>query len=106
MSKEKALIPVEQRSVDFYGDEITAVLIEEDEQRKVFVPVRPICDYLGLDWSAQYRQVNRDPVLSEVITPCVVVTATQGQPDQRREMQCLPLDYLNGWVRLFTHTLY
>jgi len=64
----------------------------------VFVPVRPICDYLGIDWSAQYRRINRDPVLPEVITPCVVVTATQGQPDQRREMQCLPLDYLNGWI--------
>jgi hypothetical protein len=25
--------------------------------------------------------------------------------DQAREMICLPLDYLNGWVRLFTRTL-
>jgi len=98
MSKEKALVPVEQKSVDFYGDEITAVLVEDNERRRVFVPVRPICDYLGVDWSAQYRRINRDPVLLEVITPCVVVTATQGQPDQRREMQCLPLDYLNGWI--------
>jgi hypothetical protein len=98
MSEEKALVPVEQRSVDFYGDEITAVLIEENDNRQIFVPVRPICDYLGIDWSAQYRRIDRDPVLSEVATPCVVVTATQGQPDQRREMLCLPLDYLNGWL--------
>ncbi|NKQ35706.1 MAG: hypothetical protein HF973_08840 [Chloroflexi bacterium] len=98
MSKNKALVPVEQKSVDFYGDEVTAVLIEKDERRQVFVPVRPICDYLGIDWSAQYRRIDRDPVLSEVTIPCVVVTATQGQPDQRREMQCLPLDYLNGWL--------
>lgn len=98
MPQNRALIPIEQKSVDFYGDEVTAVLIEEDERRQVFVPVRPICDYLGIDWSAQYRRIERDPVLSEVITPCVVVTATQGQPDQRREMLCLPLDYLNGWI--------
>ncbi len=78
MSQNKALVPVEQKSVDFYGDKITAVLVEENERRQVFVPVRPICDYLGIDWSAQYRRINRDPVLSEVIAPCVAVTTTQG----------------------------
>lgn len=60
--------------------------------------MRPICDYLGVDWSAQYRRINRDPVLSVELAPCVVVMAPQGQPDQRREMQCLPLDRINGWL--------
>jgi len=45
----KALIPTEQRSVDFYGDELVAVLVEEE----LYVPIRPICEYLGLSWPGQ-----------------------------------------------------
>lgn len=48
MSEENALVPLEQKSVDFYGDEIVAVLVEMNDQQQVLVPVRPICDYLGL----------------------------------------------------------
>ena len=88
MSDQKALTPIEQRQVDFYGDEIVAVVVEDDQ---VFVPIRPICDFLGVDWSAQYRRVTGDPVLSVELQTCVVVTATQGKPDQRRDMICLPL---------------
>lgn len=98
MSEEQALIPVEQKQIVFYDDELTAVIVEEPRGRVVYVPIRPICDILGVDWSAQYRRTKRDPVLSEELTSCVVVTATQGQPDQRREVLCLPLDYMNGWL--------
>ena len=94
----KALIPGEQRSVIFYDDEIPVVIVGEESERQVYVPVRPICDFLGVDHSAQLRRIRRDPVLSEELTPCVVVTATQGQPDQRREVQCLPLDFINGFL--------
>lgn len=96
--ESKALVPVEQKVVEFYGDELTAVRVEIEGKSAVYVPVRPICDYMGVDWSAQFRRINRDPVLSAEVTPCVVVTATQGQPDQRREMLCLPLDMVNGWL--------
>jgi hypothetical protein len=96
--ESKALIPVEQKVVEFYDDELTAVRVEIEGKSAVYVPVRPICDYMGVDWSAQFRRINRDPVLSAEVIPCVVVTATQGQPDQRREMLCLPLDMVNGWL--------
>jgi len=85
---------VEQKTVIFYEDEITAVVVDEGGRREVYVPLRPICDYLGLDWSAQYRRLNRDEVLSEV-TQGVAVTAT---PGGKQEMVCLPLKYLNGWL--------
>jgi hypothetical protein len=87
-------VPVEQKSVDFYGDEITAVLVEVNDQQLVYVPVRPMCDYMGVAWSGQYERLQRDPVLSEVMIS-VRVTRTE---DQAREMICLPLDYLNGWL--------
>ncbi len=94
MSQNQALVPVEQRSVDFYGDEVTAVLVEVNDQRQVYVPVRPICNYMGVNWSGQYERLQRDPVLSEVMIS-VRVTRTE---DQAREMVCLPLDYVNGWL--------
>lgn len=96
--ESKALIPVEQKVVEFYGDKLTAVLVDVEGHSVIYIPVRPICDFLGVDWSSQRQRINRDPVLSPEFIPCVVVTTTQGQPDQRREMQCLPLDMINGWL--------
>lgn len=99
MSEGKALVPVEQRTIDFYGDEIIAVLVKEEERQQVYVPVRSICDYLGVAWPAQRNRINRDPVLSEVITVVIVTITTAGATEtQTREMLCLPLDYLNGWL--------
>jgi len=94
METEKALVPVEQKQVTFYEDEIIAVLVETESQREVYVPLRPICDLLGLDWSAQTRRLRRDPVLSGEVQG-VAVMAT---PGGRQEMLSLPLDYLNGWL--------
>lgn len=96
--ESRTLVPFEQRTIEFYGDELLALMIDQDGKPAVYIPVRPICEHLGVDWSAQYRRINRDPVLAKECIPCVVVTATQGMPDQRREMQCLPLDMINGWL--------
>ena len=76
MSDEKALVPLEERTVIIYDDELTAVLVRVGGEEQVFVPVWPLCDYLGVDWSAQFRRLSRDPVLSEV-QATVAVTATE-----------------------------
>jgi hypothetical protein len=90
MSNDKTLQPVEQKTVLFYEDEITAVRMAGGE---VLIPLRPIVEGLGLDWAAQTRRINRDPVLSEV--KGVAVTAT---PGGNQEMLCLPLDYISGFL--------
>lgn len=87
---EKALTPVEQRDVTFYDDTLTAVLMEDGT---VYVPLRPICDYLGLNWAGQRQRTHRDIILEEVSCECVIHSQGQG-----RAMLCLPLDYLNGWL--------
>jgi hypothetical protein len=97
---ESGLIPVEQKTIVFYDDEITAVVIQSGNERIVYVPLRPICDYLGLDWSAQRQRINRDQVLAEAVQGVVIITTPS--PDGRgggpQETVCLPLDYLNGWL--------
>jgi len=94
--ESKALVPIEEKQVDFYGDNIPAVLVQADQEGDslIYVPLRPLCDFLGLNWSAQTRRLRRDAVLTEM-TSTVAVTATDGR---QRNMLCLPLDYLNGWL--------
>ncbi len=100
MGDEKSLVPIEQREVDFYGDTLTAVQAEDGT---VYVPIRPICDYLGLDRSGQTQRIRRDPVLSEAARIMSGgVTPPDIAPSSRRprtsSMLCLPLDMLNGWL--------
>ena len=74
---DKALQPVEQKQVLFYDDEITTVIIQTADERVVYVPIRPICEFLNVSWSPQLRRINRDPILSQVVTS-VTVTVTEG----------------------------
>ena len=93
---ELALTVVEQKEVQFYGDTIIAVRVNEGS---VFVPVRPICDLVGVSWPSQYNRIKRDAVLSqEAVSLSVFVTNTQGVTGQQRDMTCLPLDYVSGFL--------
>jgi hypothetical protein len=94
MTDEKSLVPVEQKSVTFYEDDVIAVRLANGA---VFVPVRPIIERLGVDWSGQRRRINRDPVLSDEIRT-VDVTSTEGTRQVTRGVLCLPLDYISGFL--------
>src|SRR6476620_3340876 len=89
-----ALVPLDERQIDFYGDEIVAVLVEEGGQATVYVPLRPLCEHLGLSWSGQRERVLRDEVLAEALRPVRVTRTHAGE----RELACLPLEYLPGWL--------
>lgn len=94
--KPAPLAPIEQREIDFYDDRIVAVLlpVAGKSQPDIYVPVRPLCEYLGIAWSPQLRRIKRDPVLSEAIKG-VTVTVT---PGGQQEMMCLPVDLVPGWL--------
>src|SRR5260370_998207 len=82
----------EDEPVAFYGDEITTAIIDVNGQPMMYIPLRPICDYLGLSWSGQRERTMRDPVLSEEVALVRVTrtTATGGIPDSL----CLPVEFL------------
>lgn len=94
---ERALVPIEQKQVVFYDDEITAVLVQLEGDEKVYVPIRPICDFLGVSWTGQRRRINRDAVLSEEIRS-VNVTFTEPTRTRQISMLCLPLDFVSGFL--------
>ena len=88
-----ALVPIEQRQIAFYDDQIIVIQVEDGT---VYVPIRPICTLLGIRWGSQYERIQRDLILSE-LSRGVLVTRT---PDKggSQEMLCLPLDMMHGWL--------
>lgn len=90
------LVPIEQKQVVFYEDEITAVLIEADGRQEIYVPIRQICDYLGLAFAGQRARINRDPVLSEAVQ--IINIDTRSDKGGNPNVLCLPLKYLAGWL--------
>ncbi len=92
----KAITVLEQRTVDFYGDAMVAVRSANGD---IYVPVRPICEQIGVDWPAQFRRIKRDVILSEEQMVVAVTATTDGANEtQTHEMVALPLKYLNGWL--------
>src|SRR5215471_21012673 len=91
--QEKALVPLQVSQTEFYGDRIQVILVEREGQRQVHVPIRQLCDYLGLDWSGQRQRMLRDSVLLRNLTHIIVE-----QSRQRYRTLCLPLEILPGWL--------
>ena len=98
MTDRETLIPTEEKTIVFYNDELTAVRLESGD---IFVPVRRLCDNLGLDWRSQLARINRDEVLSDAKKGVVIMTTPSsgsrggGGP---QEATCLPLDLIPGWL--------
>ena len=92
----KLLQVIQQKDVDFYGDTVIAVKVADDS---IVVPLRPIIEGLGLNWSSQRKRLNRDLVLSKHLKVVVVTTTTsQYSVLGTREMVCLPLKYIPGFL--------
>ena len=89
-NKEVMLAPQKSRVVDFYGDMLLVALIDDI----AYVALRPIVDFLGVDWAPQYQRLQRDEVLDEE-RRLVVMTGADGK---QREMVSLPLEFLPGWL--------
>lgn len=90
-TSKTALVPVREQTVEFYGD---LVPVAQTPEGDVYVPLRPLTDFLGLAFGPQRRRVLRDKVLAGR-AQLVVMAGSSGR---RREMFCLPLDLLPGWL--------
>ena len=69
-------------------------LIIISENANKFVPIKPICDALGIDYPTQYQKLKEDEDLVSTIGLRPMVAADGKQ----REMVCLPLKYIFGWL--------
>lgn len=83
MSKQKVTI--------INGVEIFAEITENGQ---VYIPVKPICQVIGVDSEAQRQRILRHYILDSV---AFTLKAT-GADGKSYEMLCLPLDYIYGWI--------
>ena len=58
------------------------------------VPIKPICEALGIDFDSQRKKLKDDEDLNSVT---VLSTAT-GSDNKQYEMLCLPLEFVFGWL--------
>lgn len=78
------------KTVDFHNQ--TLITLEKDNQH--YVAMKPICENIGLDWEAQRQRIMRD----EVLNSTAFMTKVVAEDGKKREMLCLPIQYLNGWL--------
>jgi hypothetical protein len=55
-----AVVPVEQREVEFYGDELIAIRSSDGH---IYVAIGQMCDALGIDRASQVRRIRNDEIL-------------------------------------------
>ena len=87
----EVVVPERERVIDFYGDAIHAAQTADET---VYIPLRPICEHLGLTWPGQWERVKKDAVLAEAVRSVRVTLTERGA----RSVLCLPLDLLPGWL--------
>lgn len=72
------------------GVEISAVF----ENGETCVPVKPICEAIGIDAEGQRQRIMRHYILGSV---AFTLKAT-GADGKAYEMLCLPLEFIYGWL--------
>ena len=85
-------MPTEILFVNFNSNPIMTVT--DNQTGIVYIPCKPICEAIGVDWDSQRQKIKQDEVLNSTAVEITVV-ANDGK---QREMTCLPLDYINGWL--------
>lgn len=73
-------------------NEVPIICLEEG--RGKLIPIRPICDALGVSVQKQLEKIKEDEDLSSTVTLRVMVAAD----GKDREMACLPIEFIFGWL--------
>ncbi|WP_209434483.1 phage antirepressor N-terminal domain-containing protein, partial [Gallibacterium genomosp. 1] len=69
-------------------------LVTFEQNGTHYTAMKPICENIGLDWTAQAQRLKRD----EILNSTMVIITIVAEDGKKREMLCLPIQYLNGWL--------
>ena len=72
-------------------NKVNILLIENGDK---FVPIKPICDALGIDDKAQRDKIKNDEILGSV----GVLSTSTGADKKSYEMFCIPFRFVFGWL--------
>lgn len=76
-------------TVPFHNDTLFIV----DHNGQPYIPMKPIVESMGLDWKSQYDKLTSNPRF------CMVeITMQMPNDDQKRNVCCMPLRKLCGWL--------
>ena len=84
----------QQQVVLVEGEEVTAVRVEgAGEGKDIFLPLRPMCAALGIDYSGQTQRIRRHDVMAEGLRRVRIETGGGGQV-----FLCLELESTLMWL--------
>lgn len=69
-------------------------IVTVDRDGEIFVPIKPICDAIGIDVESQRDKIQND----ELLNSTAVLSTAVAADGKEREMLCLPLKYVYGWL--------
>lgn len=69
-------------------------IVTVDRDGEIFVPIKPVCDAIGIDDRAQRDKIQSDDILAST----GVLSTSVAADGKEREMYCLPLKYVYGWL--------
>jgi hypothetical protein len=93
LEKEMPLEIIDQYPFEFYGEVFELYLTDNLQP---YVPVRAMCEALGIDPSAQLRRIKRDLAIADAL---VVLTPKDGDAwGGARQISCLWLKRLPYWL--------
>ncbi len=62
MTQANSLLPVDQKTIDFYGDDLTAVRADDG---RIYAGLTQMCNALGLDAQGQRRRIENHAILTK-----------------------------------------
>jgi len=86
----KEVEPADEKAIKFYDDVIPVVRLDDG---RLFVPINPISEALGLSNDGQRQRVLRDEVMSRDAMRVNILVG-----DQRRALLAIPLEQLPGFL--------
>ncbi|POY44101.1 hypothetical protein C3007_07225 [Avibacterium gallinarum] len=69
-------------------------LVTFEQNGTYYTAMKPICENIGLQWESQFNRIKRDDVLKST----VLIIRMVAEDGKERQMLCLPIQYLNGWL--------
>lgn len=73
---------------------INQISIVASEQSEGLIPIRPICEALGVSFTKQNSKLKSHPIYGSVVT----LRVTTGADGKQYEMICIPIEFLPGWL--------
>jgi hypothetical protein len=85
---DTALVATDLRHVVIEGDDILAARVDAGD---IYLPLRSMCDALGVSYQGQIARIRRDEILAEGLHSLRVETGGGVQNVQALHLECVPL---------------